>query len=134
MAKGQYPTWKGKLAQWALQDGPPAGLSLQLALCNSDFVFDDEHESLDEIAGVVYEDVAIPSLSVSDLGRFSAPDVDIGGLEPNDTFSAIVIYWKWTGGTQLWLYTTESADQPLPIELLADSMRVKFSPSGLYQL
>lgn len=134
MAKGLYPTWKGALLDWALSSGVPASLTLRIALCGSDFVFNAAHEVLVDLPGVIYEDFLVPGWTASATGLLDAPDVDLGGLAPNDQFHAIVLYWKWTGGTQLWIYTTESSDQPLPIELVADTMKVKFANQGLLQL
>lgn len=134
MASGQYPKWKGKLVEWAFQDGPPAGLTLCVALCGSGFVFNDTHAALTDLPGVMYEDFELPGMVISSTGRFDLADYTFEGLTPNDQFTAVVFYWKWAGGTQLWLYTTESVDQPLPIEIVADTMRLKIAAQGLFQL
>lgn len=134
MAAGYYPTFKGKLLDWALEDGPPAALSLRLALCDENFAYNAAHDSLDDVAGVVYSDFEVPGVVWTGLGKMDAPDLNLGGLTPNDEFKALVLYWKFTGGTQLFLWTTESQGQPLPIQVLDETLGVRFASAGLFQL
>lgn len=134
MAFGIYPLAKGVLFNWAVVSGMPAGLGLKLALCDVPFVFNAAHDTLADLAGVLYDDIDVPDYVVDVNGVLDAPDVTVLGLMPNDSFIAVVLYWAWTGGTQLFQYTTESEEQPLPIELVGTQLTVRFSPDGIFKL
>lgn len=133
MAVGQYQSWKGKLLAWGLVSGVPVGLSLRLALFSSDFVFDQNHSTLSDLVAPAHSDIEVPGVTFTATGQISAPELDISGLTAGEQISALVLYWKWDTGDQLFLYTTESAAQPLPVILASTSLKVKF-PAGVYQL
>jgi hypothetical protein len=134
MAHGAYPKWKGHLWDWAL-NGPPVGVSLRLALCDDTFAYNAAHETLDDIAGIVYDDFEVTNLLASATGKLSGDTVVCEGMVANDIFSAMVLYWKFTGGTILFQYTTESPAAALPIELIATGLQVRWSVTeGIYQL
>ena len=134
MAHGAYPTWKGKAWEWMLT-GPPTGLSLRLAFCDDNFAYNAAHQTLGNIAGVLYSDFEVENLGYTATGKLTGDTVVATGLLANDVFSALVLYWKWTGGTQLFQWATESAAEPLPVELIDTQLQVRFSlTEGIYQL
>lgn len=134
MAHGTYPTWKGAMWDWAL-NGPPAGMTLRLAFCDETFAYNAAHESLADITGVVYDSFELQNVAFSATGKLTADVLIAAGLAANDIFSALVLYWHWPTGTQLFQYTTESPAAALPIELIDTTLQVRWSlTEGIYQL
>lgn len=134
MAHGAYPTWKGAMWDWAL-NGAPAAVDLRLAFCDDSFVYNAAHVTLDDITGVLYYDFLVENLVASLTGKLTGDTVICEGMLANDVFSAMILYWKFTGGTQLFQYTTESPAAALPIELIDTALQVRWSVTeGIYQL
>jgi hypothetical protein len=135
MAYGYYPTFKGKIWEWALDENP-SGIQLCVALCGVGFSYDASHETLGQLSGVLYSGIEFESIHVSATGLLTAPNLLIENLTPNDRFEAIVLYWAWAGGTetQLFCYTTQSEDQTLPIDIVGTTLTIKFPVEGIFQL
>lgn len=127
-----YPTFKTKLFDWAF-NGAPANLSWRLAIAGPGFVHNAAHQTIGSVADVLGDDVPLLGVTYAN-GRLKADDLGLSALDVGDTITAIIIYLKFDGGTQLILNITESDNEPLPITLLGTELAIRWNAQGIAQL
>ena len=127
-----YPTAKEQLFDWAF-NGAPVNLTWRMALVGPGFTYSAGDITLGQLEDVLEDDVLVPGVTYAN-GRVQAPDVALSALSVGDTVSAVILYFKFDGGTQLVAAITEATFEPLPLTLEGEQLLVRFADEGIFQL
>jgi len=129
-----YPTLKQKLLGWALLGGAPSDATLWVAGVDPNYIYDSAHDTIADLgANIVMDDGPIPNVTYVN-GLVTGDGFTLTGTTISDTMYAVVVYLKWTGGTQLCCFIDESTDASLPVTFDSIAFSVRWNLSGIFQL
>lgn len=128
---GVYPKVREQLLSWAYHHTSPATVAIKVVGVSAAYAYNVSHNEINDLgATVVTPETAVTAPTFTD-GILDAEDTVFEGLTPGPTLAGLVVYFSWTGGSQLICFIDASTDASLPQVIASSSYGIHWNPAGI---